>query len=431
MLRSSFWRLASGSVGGGPKVPILDLKVTKAAMIKSFRMEEVLSNVSPTDAMFGRRMSGGNMQFFAWPGLDHQTAANAIISMPETIRTCHTVFGRTGVPVDIALDLDGPVPSNKMTSIAEATAYQREVLLTALEALDKSIQKFLPGICVQSRVVLQSPNFKKVSFHVHVKLQNTAFSDFNSLRTFMKSAVKEHPAALEKVVDCQIYRLSGMLRMHRCMKEDRTCALVVYNDPAVNLGFSNNGSEPVPESAAALHSLIIRDVATISGNPIHLVESTAPPGSWAPPAPAGAAKSDSENKKIFGRVPLPVTEEEACTNARDFILNHAAEDAREWRSWINIGLTTFRFAHHFRDSKIKSFGDRPVMDVFLEAWIEFSKKCPEKFELGACEKTWQRLSPKNLSNGLVSGDEGWFQAYRRLAWGAQKAANDKSPKSPK
>ena len=29
----------------------------------------------------------------------------------------------------------------------------------------------------------------------------------------------------------------------------------------------------------------------------------------------------------------------------------------------------------------------------LEDWIEFSKKCPNKFKKGECEKLWKKMKP--------------------------------------
>ena len=398
-------------------VPILDLHKTKVPMIKSFRLDEIMPMVSTKDALFARKMSQGNCQYFAWPGLDHQTAANAIVSMPDTIRTCHTIFGRHNVPVDIALDLDGSLPSD-CQNIERAMKLQREALFLALGALGESIKILLPNEKVQSRVVLQSPNLSKISYHVHVKLADTAFDDVFSLAVFMKQAKEKFPKELA-LVDLQIYRMLGMLRMHRCMKENRTCSMIVFADPKANLGFGEGAL--VPEADAALHSLIIRDVATVTKP---LISMRATLGHY----PSGGGTATLSQVEHDGResawpkracILMPIKQDEACVQLQRFILNIPAKYAEEWKSWIAVGLAAYQVAYHFRDAKVAAFDNRPVLDVILEAWIEFSRKCPIKFENGTCEKTWQKLTPTRLKDA-----NNWFNAYRKLGQLAAERSNE-------
>lgn len=89
-----------GSSGGGKKTP----------MVKGFRVDEVLSICGPGDAVFARRLPSGGCQFFAWPGTPLSIASSAIVSMPDTIRTVHAMFGRVKVPIDLVMDVDCPVP---------------------------------------------------------------------------------------------------------------------------------------------------------------------------------------------------------------------------------------------------------------------------------------------------------------------------------
>ena len=74
--------------------------------------------------------------------------------------------------------------------------------------------------------MLQSPNLKKASFHIHTKLKDVAFEDYESLHGFLARFRSRIP-----YVDLQMYRTHGMLRMFSCMKENRTSAMVVFDDP--------------------------------------------------------------------------------------------------------------------------------------------------------------------------------------------------------
>uniref|UniRef100_A0A0A9ZEL7 30S ribosomal protein S10 n=1 Tax=Lygus hesperus TaxID=30085 RepID=A0A0A9ZEL7_LYGHE len=101
--------------------------------------------------------------------------------------------------------------------------YQQKVLDDTLTVVSEEIEKL--GVSIETQVVLQSPNLKKASFHVHTKLKDVAFEDYESLHGFLYTFKARIPH-----VDLQIYRMHGMLRMFSCMKENRTSAIVVFDD---------------------------------------------------------------------------------------------------------------------------------------------------------------------------------------------------------
>ncbi|SYZ66057.1 mitochondrial_DNA_primase (plasmid) [Leishmania braziliensis MHOM/BR/75/M2904] len=225
----------------------------KTPMVKGYRIDEVAALCSSSDAMFARRLPSGGCQFFAWPGTPLSVASSAIVSMPDTIRTVHAVFGRVGTPIDIVMDIDSQVPQ-EYWSMSKVRLYQRKVLDDVLTPLKEEIEKI--GERIETQVVLQSPNLKKASFHIHTRLKDAAFADFYSLHGFLFRFQERLPN-----VDLQIYRPNGMLRMFSCMKENRTSAIVVFDEPKWHIGFPGG---KVSDEQAALHSICVRDPSTFS-----------------------------------------------------------------------------------------------------------------------------------------------------------------------
>ncbi|KPI88374.1 mitochondrial DNA primase putative (PRI1) [Leptomonas seymouri] len=365
---------------------------SKTAMVKGFRIDEVSNLCSPSDAIFARRMPSGGCQFFAWPGTPLSVASKAILSMPDTIRTVHSVFGRTGSPIDIVMDIDCQVPQEYWT-MTKIRPFQRKLLDDVLSVLKEEIEKI--GESIETQVVLQSPNLKKASFHVHTKLKDAAFADFNSLHGFLSKFQDRLPN-----VDMQIYRPHGMLRMFSCMKENHTSAIVVFDDPKWNIGFPNS---KVSDEQAALHSVCLRDPATFSRT-----LTFASPRSYHGMAYKGD-DNDAEGeggKRLPPQVRLPLTEKEAVANASRWLRMANEVEVGEWRTWIGLGLCAFRIAHHFRNAKGLP---RPAMEEMLDAWAEASRKCPLKYHQGECEMRWATFAPDKL------GDRSdWWGAYKHL-----------------
>ncbi|KAG5478675.1 hypothetical protein LSCM1_06079 [Leishmania martiniquensis] len=364
----------------------------KTAMVKGYRIDEVSALCSASDAMFARRLPSGGCQFFAWPGTPLSVASSAIVSMPDTIRTVHAVFGRVGTPIDIVMDIDCHVPQ-EYWSMSRIGHYQRKVLDDVLTPLKEEIEKI--GEKIETQVVLQSPNLKKASFHIHTRLKDAAFADFYSLYGFLFRFQDRLPN-----VDLQIYRPNGMLRMFSCMKENRTSAIAVFNDPKWNIGFP---SGKVSDEQAALHSICVRDPSTFSR-----VLTFDAPRQLHMPAYGGSkiARNDNEGGALLPQVLLPLTEKEAVENASRWLRQATEVEVGEWRTWIGLGLCAYRVGYHFRNAKNLP---RPAMAEMLDAWTEASRKCPLKFHSGECESRWAAFDPEKLGQR-----SDWWSAYKRL-----------------
>ncbi|KPA84002.1 putative mitochondrial mitochondrial DNA primase, putative (PRI1) [Leptomonas pyrrhocoris] len=365
----------------------------KTAMVKGYRIDEVSNLCSPNDAIFARRMPSGGCQFFAWPGTPLPVASKAILSMPDTIRTVHAVFGRPGTPMDIVMDIDCQVPQEYWT-MTKIRPFQLKVLDDVLSSLQEEIEKM--GESIETQVVLQSPNLKKASFHVHTKLKDAAFADFNSLHGFLSKFQERLPN-----VDMQIYRPHGMLRMFSCMKENHTSAIVVFDDPKWNLGFPGG---KVSDAQAALHSVCVRDPATFTRT-LTFASPRMYFGATGGKADDGGADGEG-SRRLPPQVRLPLTEKEAVANASRWLRMANEVEVGEWRSWIGLGLCAFRIAHHFRNAKGLP---RPAMEEMLAAWTEASRKCPLKYHQGECETRWSAFSPDKLGER-----SDWWGAYKRI-----------------
>jgi hypothetical protein len=379
----------------------------KTAMVKGYRIDEVSNLCSPSDAVFARRLPSGGCQFFAWPGTPLTVASKAILSMPDTIRTVHAVFGRPGTPMDIVMDIDCQVPQEYWT-MTKIRPFQKKLLDDVLSVLKEEIEKI--GESIETQVVLQSPSLKKASFHVHTKLKDAAFADFNSLHGFLCKFQERMPN-----VDMQIYRPHGMLRMFSCMKENHTSAIVVFDDPTWNIGFKDG---KVSDEEAALHSVCVRDPATFTRT--LTFESPRSYYGGALSKDSGEAGAEGEERRGPPQVRLPRTEKEAVANASRWLRMANEVEVGEWRTWIGLGLCAYRVAYHFRNAKGLP---RPAMEELLDAWAEASRKCPLKYHQGECETRWAAFSPDKLSD-----TSGWWGAYKRLgrleAAAAEAAAED-------
>ncbi|KEG09015.1 mitochondrial DNA primase [Trypanosoma grayi] len=367
----------------------------KTAMVKAFRIEDVLAACTSNDGVFARRLPQGGCQFFAWPGTPLMVASNAVATMPDTIRTVHAIFGREKTPLDLVLDIDCPVPQEHW-SMAKIRPFQKKLLDDVMTVVTEEIEAI--GEKIATQVVLQSPNLKKASFHVHTKLQDTAFEDYHSLHGFLHRFHKRIPT-----VDLQIYRPNGMLRMHRCMKENHTSAIVVFEDERWNIGFPKG---VVSDADAALHSACIREAGTFT----RLLHFDAPRSLTLQDDASGSGSSGAAGTAVkLPPVLLPRTESEAVGNASAWLRHGAREiDVGEWRTWISLGINAYRIAYHFRDAQTLK---RPAMEELLDAWVEASKKSPMKFRSGVCESKWTTFDINKLSK---SKDYDWWASYQRI-----------------
>lgn len=369
-----------------------------AKMIKSYKLFEVTSQCTPHDSVFARKLPGGGCQFFAWPGLSQNLACQGILSMPPHLQTVHSLFGRNDVPMDICADIDCAVPP-AIKTVETVQKFQTDVLMKHVTALHDAISA--EGESIESQVCLQSPNLKKASFHIHIKLKDAAFADYRSLLGFLQAA---HSKGNLPNIDLQIYRPNGMLRMYKSKKENLQSPIGLCADKSLQIGFPSGA--PVPDIDAAIHSLCVRGKDSYKRliQKAYTREFTAS-GAINPREGFQGADDNSGVKK--DACLAPKSKVEACENVKRW-LQHCPPDAvKDWKGWLAIGMATFRLAHHFRDAQVASFNGVSVEAEFLNGWIELSKKVPQKFVPGDCEKRWATFSPE-------SREDSWWISYRSL-----------------
>lgn len=371
-------------------------------MVKAYKLHEVTMHCGVYDSIFARRLPAGGCQFFSWPGLSQSLACQGVLSMPPQLQTVHSLFGRIDTPMDICADIDCAVPAEART-VEAVQKFQKALLMQHIQALHKAIQ--IEGETIESQVCLQSPNLKKASFHIHIKLKDAAFADYRSLGGFLHTAQAQGNLPN---IDLQIYRNNGMLRMYKSKKENLQSPISLVADPDVHIGFVNG---VVPDLDAAIHSLGTREKGSFSRlihkQPVSRVDHAS---GGAANAAGGQPNTSADGTRISCHAPK--SKIEACENAKTWILNTPPDCVRDWKGWLVVGMSAYRVAYHFRDAKIPSFNGQSVEQELLRSWIELSKRVPHKFVPGDCEKTWATLTPE------AGREDSWWVSYKTLFNGA-------------
>lgn len=78
------------------------------------------------------------------------------------------------------------------------------------------------------------------------------------------------------------------------------------------------------------------------------------------------------------------TSERELVEARNLVKLFSSARAEEWYKWIEVGKCL-----HNIDYRL------------LADWIEFSKKCPEKYKEGECKKLWNKFKPSKYTMGSL------------------------------
>ena len=409
--------------------------------IKGYRIADMLTQITNDDVLFARKLRKGGAQFFAWPGVPIAEVAKGMVDMPKELRTSHVVFGRPDLPLDLAFDLDEPIPAKKMRSAEMVTEHQRARLVESLDVIHGAIRE--RGEKISSQVVLVSPNLKKLSYHVHIKLEDAAFKDFAHLGAFIRSTI--YPK-LRSVVDPQIYRPNGMLRIFNNMKDDLTSPLSVYADRTLQINVRRNDdghlpsdskkegaaakpkqqaggmysraaltkeTAPSPSSVAQPRTVLNTDVSDLAAYDLMLhsliqrssdsftrfvdVTQTELDASRTLRRFGHSEDGGEQDGSVDRRPPMPLSKAEALCNVRDWTDSLPVNLASEFSTWVRVGLYLNRVAQEFPASSINKdvpgFATRDMDKEMLDLWIDFSKKCPLKYRIGDCEKRWDSLKP--------------------------------------
>lgn len=365
------------------------LQAQKAVMIKSYKIVDLTAQCSAHDAIFARKMPKGGCQFFAWPGVSHAQASSAILAMPAHLQTVHAMFGRNGTPMDLCADIDCPVPQS-LGSVQEITDFQNKTVQETARTLREIIKS--EGHEVETQVCLQSPNLKKASFHLHIRLKDTAFEDYRSVLGFLQPHKDKIPH-----VDLQIFRTNGMLRMHKSKKENLQSQMTLFAPATVS-------AIPMTDPLAAQYSLCIREANSFR-NVITKVPQVTFSSTFVQGAAAGCGVLPQQG--LNEPTLIPRTKTEALENAKQWALAATEEDVGSWKKWIGVGYALHRVARQYHNTSVASFEGRTPEQELLRVWVEISKRCPSKFVPGDCEKSWATFKDD-------ASPDGWWTSYKSL-----------------
>lgn len=361
------------------------LLVGKKPMVDSFNISEMMSKVSPGDALLARRLRSGCCQFFAWPGQGLLEVAEGISSIPRNVRTVHTVFGREGTPMDLALDIDCPIPSHLNKSVDAVQEFQQQHLQKVLKLLHGHISA--AGHEIQTQMVLRSASLKKVSFHVHARLKDgAAFKDYRSLGQFVRKMANE-----ERSIDAAIYRNHGMLRVASSLKEDLTSPMMIVPMDWATFGMIN----PSEQQEQIYYSLAIRAVEEVKQ-----VIEIAPPAEGPPAQNTSSALNPKENRKNSPAATVHRSLNLSCGEEGRFLWDHPEKvrdivvecllglDSRladPWKTWVKVGLLASNVATDLCDTHGLD------VKVIEEAFHTFSAKCSFKYDGRKVATQWESM----------------------------------------
>jgi P4 family phage/plasmid primase-like protien len=87
---------------------------------------------------------------------------------------------------------------------------------------------------------------------------------------------------------------------------------------------------------------------------------------------------------------LPVNSEEEIRKAKFLVSLLADERAENYHDWMRVGWSLFN-----------------TDPSLIEVWIEFSKKCPEKFNEQTCRKKWKETQQRNRKGLTIRSIQYW------------------------
>ena len=310
-------------------------------------------------ARLKRQELGGSATYTAWPSATAGDIYQYASSLPVKQRALHCVFGRTGVPMDFCADLDLPLDPND----TQKKRYGHELMVKVCEeasaVLSESFQKQFNRL-----VVLQSFSPKKLSYHIHARVdETTAFADFNSVGKFCRLIqAKLDKNSLHNVIDSQIYRSNGSLRLYNCVKSignDVTLSHVAHKYP--------KEWEPLPEELFDM-SLVMRKLVDVK-NKLEYEKG----------------EMIEREKEVFG-----LDDARKQLHAVSKAVLKLSKYADDYKSWIGISLalkSCDRYVH-------ENFADDPSLN-FHDVYHAFSQ-LSSKYEYAQCESWWNKFRINDL-----------------------------------
>lgn len=322
-------------------VPILSLT-------RSLKLDKL--QASPKDIVLAVQDGVGVYSFASYVGLTAEETADKILSIPDSNRCIHALYGREGVPIDFSADIEFPLYDNQSQSCAP---YSGEGVMIDLvsAALDRLQHRKLSP---QTVLLLDSHSKTKHSYHLHIRCDK-ALDSVDSARVIageVDAIVQNRGFA---AIDLVPYRKGGMLRTAFSVKfTERSRALLplVPKDPELAL-LVRSGNELSRRDALAL-SLIQRhpDTETVRVSNSRSMSFT---------TRNVVSAKESDKQKFFHRAVV------VMRKLPDFC-------AEQYDYWVRIGLS------------LHSFNLGPAG---LDQWLLFSARSRHKFDDSACRKQWE------------------------------------------
>ena len=325
--------------------------------------------VGPNDYIINRLRrteTGGSATYMAWPSATSSDIYQYASSLPVKQRALHSLFGRPGVPMDFCADLDLPFDPSDRQKRSYGFDLMKKVCDEASVVLHDSFeQKF------EKLVVLQSFSQKKLSYHIHARVnEHTAFTDFKSVAKFSNLLQEKLDRdSLYNVIDSNIYRANGSLRLYDCVKsigDDITLSHVAHKYP--------ENWDPLPEELFDL-SLVMRRLVTIT------------------------RKLEYEAEKTPSYTKRKITKDDIANDLNFIAANvpNLRKQADEYKSWIGISLVLKSCELYVRQHPEFEAGHN-----YRELFHSFSK-LSSKYDFSQCENWWNKFKVNNVQIELSAG----------------------------
>lgn len=380
-------------------------------MVRSFRLDQVLSQVSPNDVVVARQ-DATRYSFIGFKDISALDVSRSLLLVPEHMRHFHTVCAREDAPCDFYADVD-------LTREADG----EEALLQITDRLSATMEALKFGNF--TTVILNSQHAHKQSYHLHVRGEQSAFTDFRAVRGIADSI---NLALGTPTIDMSCYRYNGTLRTAFCAKMVRAAGtsvaatgalgtslvshLVPYEAKDSELRTRLRGMTEMSAEQIFEASLATRQIPTESlpfTQPLRLFSGVGKHSKLAKHLRSNGGvntcealvddeNDDDSNIKRSSRSSQShrflredvkwLRYKYAAKKVRQLPIS-AAED---YNTWVSVGLALHSFG-----------GENNIFDE----WMRFSAKCPEKFSREACHEKWMTF------NG--SSDAGnWRRGYNYL-----------------
>lgn len=387
-----------------PAVAAAAFRRLEQQMVRSYRLDQVLAQVSANDVIVARQ-DATRYSFIGFRDIAALDVARSLLLVPEHMRHFHTVCAREGAACDFYADVDLSLEAD-----GEGT------LLQITDRLQETMRALKFG--AYETIVLSSRHAHKQSFHLHVRGAESAFTDFRAVRGIADSVNASMGAP---IIDMSCYRYNGTLRTAFCAKvarplgsasaggaatamgTSRVCHLVPYEAKDAELARRLRGMTEMSPEQIFEASLATRQIPTESfptAQPLRLfsgvgkhsklakhLRSSGLNTCEAEEVDEGAAAASKAHRFLREDVKW-LRYKNAVKKARQLPLS-AAED---YQTWISVGLA------------LRSFGSEA--NIF-EEWMRFSAKCPAKYSRDVCEAKW-------LTFGNGSDADNWRRGYNYL-----------------